>query len=36
MAPGHIELVIPVMGVGPQDAGIPGQMPWGMLAPAVA
>ena len=36
MAPRQIELVIPVIGVGLQDAGIPGQMRLGMLALAVA
>jgi len=35
MAPSQIELVIPVIGVGLQDAGIPSQMRLGMLAPAV-
>jgi hypothetical protein len=35
MAPSQIELVIPVIGVGLQDAGIPRQMRPGMLAPAV-
>ena len=36
MAPSQIELVIPVIGVGLQDAGIARQMRLGMLAPAVA
>lgn len=36
LAPGQIELVVPVIGVGLQDAGIPGQMPLRMLALAVA
>ena len=36
MAPGQIELVVPVIGVGLQDAGIPRQMRLRMLAPAVA
>ena len=36
LAPGQIELVVPVIGVGLQDAGISGQMRLGMLALAVA
>ncbi|MGY4408198.1 hypothetical protein ACVIYL_009001 [Bradyrhizobium sp. USDA 3315] len=36
LAPRQIELVVAIIGVGLQDAGIPGQMPLGMLAPAVA
>jgi SAM-dependent methyltransferase len=36
MAPSHIELVVPIIGVGLQDAGVSGQMRLGMLALAVA
>ena len=36
MASSQIELIIPIIGVGLQDAGIPGQMCLRVLAPAVA
>jgi hypothetical protein len=31
LAPGQTQLIVPVIGVGLQDAGIPGQMPRGCL-----
>jgi len=36
LTPGQIELLVPVIGVGLQNAGIPRQMRLRMLAPAVA